>query len=113
MLLVVQLLLSASVVYGAVALAATGTPAALVGLLPVALAVIPWWRDAGLVAFDLAAVVVLLPLVAVHLVPLGLFRLLELLVRELIDRPFLDRSPGPVLNPTLGPPPSGAAPPIE
>lgn len=73
----------------------------------IALAVAPgaaavlWREERRLLVWLAYAGALLGPLLIAQLVVVGVFRLLELLVRETIDRPFLDDSPGPVASPTL------------
>ncbi|KQM16767.1 hypothetical protein ASF83_13425 [Plantibacter sp. Leaf171] len=70
------------------------------GIAPAVLAVF-WREERRLLVWLPYAGALLAPLLLVQLVAVGAFRLLELLVRETIDRPFLDDSPGPVVSPTL------------
>ena len=69
-------------------------------MAPAVLAVC-WREERRLLVWLPYAGALLGPLLLVQLAAVGAFRLLELLVRETIDRPFIDDSPGPVGPPTL------------
>lgn len=76
-------------------------PAWLVlALAPIIAAV--FWREERRLLIVLPTVGALLgPLLIVQLAVVGAFRLVELIVRETVDRPFIDDSPGPIGTPTV------------
>lgn len=94
----VQAVLGALVVVGA-SVAAFWNPGWLALLVAPALAAVPWWRLAPLMLLLNYATGVLAPLIALHLVALAPFRIIEAIV-ELVT----GGDPGGVLRPTLRPP---------
>lgn len=97
-LLIAQTVLGVALTYLAVVLS-FGTPLWLPALAVPAAAALLWRRDAGLVVWLSYGLGVLSPLLVLQFCAIAPFRLLEFLARELIDRPFLDRTPGPVYGP--------------
>ena len=97
-LLIAQTILGVALSYLAVVLA-FGTPLWLLTLVVPAAAALFWRRDAALVVWLSYGLAVLAPLLVLQFCAIAPFRLLEFLARELIDRPFLDRTPGPVYGP--------------
>jgi hypothetical protein len=98
-LLVLQSALGVLAIIAAVVLGIVVSP------LWVALALAPaavsplWGREAKLLVWLAYAGALLTPLIVPQLLAVGIFRLIELLVRETIDRPFVDPHPGPVITP--------------
>src|SRR5690554_4722125 len=97
-LLVLQALLGVAAVYG-FAVAAVASPLWLFGILLPAVAALAWGRRCVLMLWLSYGFSLMAPLVLLQLCALAPYWLAELLVREAIDRPFLDPEPGPVAVP--------------
>lgn len=97
-LLIVQALLGVAVVYSAIILSVS-SPLWLVGIGLPAVAATVWVRHYLVTVWLIYGLALLAPLVLLQLCALAPYRLIELLVREAIDRPFLDHNPGPVADP--------------
>lgn len=97
-LLVAQALLAVAVVYGSIVLA-LGSPLWLFGIAIPAVAALAWGRRYVLMLWLSYGFSLMAPLVLLQLCALAPYWLAELLVREAIDRPFLDHDPGPVAVP--------------
>lgn len=97
-LLVVQALLAVAVVYGSIVLAA-GSPLWLLGIGVPAIAALAWGRRYAVMLWLSYGFPLMAPLVLLQLCALAPYWLAELLVREAIDRPFIDHEPGPVAVP--------------
>ncbi|MEX1078763.1 MAG: DUF1353 domain-containing protein [Homoserinimonas sp.] len=97
-LLLSQALLGVALIYTAIVLA-LGSPLWLLGIAVPAIAALVWKRRYLLVLWLSYGVALLAPLVLLQLCALIPYWLAELLVREAVDRPFLDPDPGPVAVP--------------
>lgn len=75
-------------------------PAWLALAIAPAVAAVFWREERRLLIWLPAAGALLGPLLIVQLAAVGAFRLIELIVRETIDRPFVDDAPGPIITPT-------------
>jgi hypothetical protein len=98
LLLVLQAGLGVAVIYSAVVLA-FASPLWLLGVAPPALAALAWGRHYVLMLWFTYGSALVLPFLLLQICALAPYRLVELLVRETIDRPFLDHHPGPVVVP--------------
>jgi len=79
-----------------------GPDPAWIGLaLAPAIAAVFWREERRLLVWLPYAGALLGPLLLVQLTAVGMFRLIELVVRETVDRPFVDGTPGPIGTPTL------------
>lgn len=96
--LLVQVALSLAAIYCALFLAAVSAAWLALLTLPVVGALL-WGRHRVLLLWLGFGGAALAPLVALQLCALVPYWLAELLVRELVDRPFVDRDPGPVAVP--------------
>lgn len=76
-------------------------PAWLTLAIAPAVAAVFWREERRLLVWLPAAAALLGPLLIVQLAAVGIFRLIELIVRETVDRPFIDDSPGPIIAPTV------------
>ncbi|HXH34082.1 MAG TPA: DUF1353 domain-containing protein [Plantibacter sp.] len=75
-------------------------PAWLALAITPAVAAVFWREERRLLIWLPAAGALLGPLLIVQLAAVGAFRLIELIVRETIDRPFIDDAPGPIITQT-------------
>lgn len=98
LLLVAQTALGVAVIYGAVILGIY-SPLWLLALVLPALAALAWGRGHALLLWLSYASAALFPLLLLQLCALVPYWLAELLVREAVDRPFIDPEPGPVAVP--------------
>ncbi len=97
-LLVLQSLAGGAAVYLAVFLG-LGQPLWLLLLLAPAVASVVWGAEAPLVIWGSYGIAVLAPLMVLQAIALAPFLVLEILVRELIDRPFIDHKPDTQFGP--------------
>ncbi|MHA6694470.1 DUF1353 domain-containing protein [Homoserinimonas sp. A520] len=96
--LILQAVLGLAVIYASVVLS-FGSPLWLLGVALPAIAAIAWGRRYVLLLWLSYGFALLAPLVLLQLCSLAPYWLAELLVREVIDRPFIDPEPGPVAVP--------------
>lgn len=97
-LLFLQAALGIAVSYGAIALSFQ-SPLWLLAVLIPGVAALAWGRGWVLVSWLSYGFALLAPLMLLQLSALGPYWLAELLVREAVDRPFIDHDPGPVAVP--------------
>jgi Protein of unknown function (DUF1353) len=97
-LLVMQTVIAAAVIYTAIVLAFV-SPLWLLALVVPAIAGLAWGRGWILLLWLSYGFALLAPLLLLQLCSIAPYRLAEFLVRETIDRPFIDPEPGPVVVP--------------
>lgn len=96
--LILQAIVGIVIIYGALVLA-FGSPWWLFVVATPAAAAFTWGRHYVLMLWMSYGLALLAPLVLLQLCSLAPYWLAELLVREAIDRPFIDHDPGPVAVP--------------
>jgi hypothetical protein len=101
--LILEAALGVAVIYGAIILA-FGAPLWLLCIAAPAVPCLAWGRRFPLLLWLTYGAAMIAPLVLLQLFALAPYWLAELLVREAIDRPFIDHEPGPVAVPFLRPP---------
>jgi hypothetical protein len=97
-LLITQTVFAVVMIYGAVLLA-FGSQLWLLFIAAPGMLAFAWGRRYMLLLWLSYGSALMAPLVLLQLCALAPFRLIELLVRETIDRPFIDPKPGPIAVP--------------
>lgn len=98
-MLVIQAAIGIAMIVAAVILGIVAHPLWLLLALAPAVAALLWGRERRLMVWLSYSGALLAPVIAVQFAAVGVFRLIELVVRETIDRPFVDHEPGPVITP--------------
>ena len=97
-LLLLQAVVGVAVIYASIVLA-FGSPLWLIGIALPAIAALAWGRRYVLMLWLTYGFALIAPLATIQLWSLAPYWLAELLVREAIDRPFIDPEPGPIAVP--------------